>query len=443
MSEASHTLEDGKVHVYRRDNSRFWQCAVFVGGHNHRQSTRQTNLAAAFDFAKSWYVERLTDERLRSRGINPDTMRPANEDQPAPSNRPKRTRRKAKPDEITFAHAVEAFKKEYRVITQGERNEEYVNGKFAQLDRHLIPFFGKRPITEITAGLIQEYRVHRLTPPKAEPELEKPRKWKWKRGEKRPARRAWKRPARATMHSEMVALRQVLKTANRKGWIAGLPDMSAPYKTSGKVETRAWFSPEQYKRFLDAVRDRAKNPRNERWRPECEQFLDFVLIMANTGLRPDEAARLQYKHVSIAVDEATGERILEIEVRRGKRGVGYCKSMPGAVFPFTRMRKRNNPKETDLVFGPVQRELLNAILTELDMKVDDQGKARTAYSLRHTYICFRLMEGADIYQLAKNCRTSVEMIEKFYASHLKDMLDAGAINVRKAKPRKVASAKRP
>ena len=41
------------------------------------------------------------------------------------------------------------------------------------------------------------------------------------------------------------------------------------------------------------------------------------------------------------------------------------------------------------------------------------------------------MEGADIYQVAKNCRTSVEMIEKFYASHLKNTLDSSAINVRK------------
>jgi hypothetical protein len=40
-----------------------------------------------------------------------------------------------------------------------------------------------------------------------------------------------------------------------------------------------------------------------------------------------------------------------------------------------------------------------------------------------------LMEGADIYQVAKNCRTSVEMIEKHYAIHLKNTLDAAAINV--------------
>jgi hypothetical protein len=46
------------------------------------------------------------------------------------------------------------------------------------------------------------------------------------------------------------------------------------------------------------------------------------------------------------------------------------------------------------------------------------------------------MEGADIYQIAKNCRTSVEMIEQFYASHIKNTLDAAAINVKK--PRKKA-----
>ena len=51
------------------------------------------------------------------------------------------------------------------------------------------------------------------------------------------------------------------------------------------------------------------------------------------------------------------------------------------------------------------------------------------------------MEGADIYQVAKNCRTSVEMIEKFYASHIANTLDAAAINVRrKPKARKAPSA---
>jgi hypothetical protein len=43
------------------------------------------------------------------------------------------------------------------------------------------------------------------------------------------------------------------------------------------------------------------------------------------------------------------------------------------------------------------------------------------------------MEGADIYQIAKNCRTSVEMIEKYYAAHIKTRLDAAVINVMRPK----------
>ena len=131
-------------------------------------------------------------------------------------------------------------------------------------------------------------------------------------------------------------------------------------------------------------------------------------------------------------DESTGERILEIEVR-GKRGVGFCKSMPGAILPFERVRKRKQLKPTDRIFGKSPRELMNTVCDELNLKFDREGNPRTSYSLRHTYICFRLMEGADIYQVAKNCRTSVEMIEKYYASHIKNMLDASAINVRRLK----------
>jgi hypothetical protein len=37
---------------------------------------------------------------------------------------------------------------------------------------------------------------------------------------------------------------------------------------------------------------------------------------------------------------------------------------------------------------------------------------------------------------AKNCRTCVEMIEKYYASHIKTNLDAAAINIMRPKPKK-------
>ncbi|UQR61706.1 hypothetical protein LRP30_33570 [Bradyrhizobium sp. C-145] len=45
------------------------------------------------------------------------------------------------------------------------------------------------------------------------------------------------------------------------------------------------------------------------------------------------------------------------------------------------------------------------------------------------------MEGADVYQIAKNCRTSVQMIEDFYASHIESMVDPAVVNVRRPKKR--------
>ena len=162
--------------------------------------------------------------------------------------------------------------------------------------------------------------------------------------------------------------------------------------------------------------------------------------MVNTGLRPDEAARLEYRDVTIVNDEPTGETILEIEVR-GKRGVGYCKSTQWAVHPFERLKARNKAKPTVPLFPNSIHALLNSVLEALNMKRDREGQSRTSYSLRHTYICLRLMEGADIYQIAKNCRTSVEMIEKVYAAHMKNRINAAAINIKQRKRAKALYSK--
>ena len=48
------------------------------------------------------------------------------------------------------------------------------------------------------------------------------------------------------------------------------------------------------------------------------------------------------------------------------------------------------------------------------------GQNRTLYSLRHSSMTFRLLYGrrVDLLTLARNARTSVEMVEKFYSSNL-------------------------
>lgn len=402
MDTARHSLMDNKVQLYMRPNSPHWQCSCSVAGRQKRATTKEESLARAKDVARDWYLSLLG--KYRAGELK---------------------------EGKTFKEAAERFIDEFEVITQGQRSPIYVKGHKDRIKNHLNPFFGDKVLSDITPGLVQDYRIHRMKTGRARSvqmsaDPENPEK-------QRP-------PARSTLHQEIVCLRQVLKTAQRHGWLSYLPDISPPYKSSGKITHRAWFSLEEYKRLYNATRARAENPKKERWRKACENLHDFVIFMVNTGLRPDEALRLEFRDVAIVTDEATDERILEIEVR-GKRGVGFCKSMPGAVFPFERLKERNNGQPTDRLFPKFQRELFNSILEELDLKTDRDGQSRTAYSLRHTYICLRLMEGADIYQVAKNCRTSVEMIETYYASHIKNTLDAAAINVRKPKPKRTKRKK--
>lgn len=381
---ARHEILGGKVQLYKRPDGRFWQCSATVGCLQHRASTKKDELSQAEDAAEEWFLE------LRGKYKRGEL----NELVPV-----KRL--------MTFAAVAEVFLREFPVLTEGQRNAQYVQGHERRVRQHLIPFMGNKLVTEVTSGLVQDYRVHRVEKSKA----------KWGRP-----------PARNTIHQEIVVLRQILKTAQRHGWITGLPDLSQPYKTNGKISHRAWFSPEEYRRLYTLTNSWAKNPPTPRFSWEYAQLHDFILFMANTGLRPDEAARLEYRDVSVVDDDRSGETILEIECR-GKRGYGPCKSTANAVRVFRRLQKRNQPQPTDRIFPVLQKRMFRTALKELSLKFDREGQPRTFYSLRHTYISFRLLEGANIVQLAWNCRTSIDMIEKYYASHIKTRIDASAINV--------------
>ena len=97
------------------------------------------------------------------------------------------------------------------------------------------------------------------------------------------------------------------------------------------------------------------------------------------------------------------------------------------------LQQGRTPEPTDVIFTKRQSELFKTITEEENLRSDRDGRPRTAYSLRHTYISMRLTEGANIYQIAKNCRTSVGMIEKYYGVHIKNSLNAAAINVVRSK----------
>jgi hypothetical protein len=84
------------------------------------------------------------------------------------------------------------------------------------------------------------------------------------------------------------------------------------------------------------------------------------------------------------------------------------------------------------------RRQFDWILNKAELKTAPGGEPRTLYSLRHTSIMFRLTKGGhiDLLTLSRNARTSVAMIERFYARPLSGEMNIDMIQSMRVKPTK-------
>jgi hypothetical protein len=107
--------------------------------------------------------------------------------------------------------------------------------------------------------------------------------------------------------------------------------------------------------------------------------------------------------------------------------------MPVSVFIYEKLiefKKESNqsPKLSDFVFFPEykDRDKAMSVIAKLFRRIvaetkiaEKTDKKPTLYSLRHTSIMMRLINGnVNTLALARNARTSQAMIDKFYAAHL-------------------------
>src|SRR5205814_4659365 len=70
--------------------------------------------------------------------------------------------------------------------------------------------------------------------------------------------------------------------------------------------------------------------------------------------------------------------------------------------------------------------LIERLLIESGLQNSSSGSRRSTYCFRHTYATFRLTEGVDVYMLAKQMGTSVQMIEGHYG-HITPVKNADRI----------------
>src|SRR3989304_4038168 len=112
---AHHELMGGKLHVYKRPNSRYWQCSTYISGKNRRMTTKAENFPQAKDIAEGWYLE-LKTKHIRGELHNGKT----------------------------FQHTADQFLREYEIITEGQRHPGSIDGHRRRLKNHLLPFFGDK-----------------------------------------------------------------------------------------------------------------------------------------------------------------------------------------------------------------------------------------------------------------------------------------------------------
>jgi integrase len=156
---------------------------------------------------------------------------------------------------------------------------------------------------------------------------------------------------------------------------------------------------------------------------------NYVLILANSGLRTGEARTLRWgdchKQFRMENGRTVSDMILSVKGKTGKRDVVAAQDTVETclkrLWGYRKNEVGKEPPKTEPVFTNHQgkavtsfKKSFSSLLKECGLEQSTDGEKRTLYSLRHTYATFRLDEGMSINDLRLNMGTSVKMIETYY-----------------------------
>jgi integrase len=381
------TRLEGRLHIFRRPGTPFWWCGFHHKGKYVRQSTKESQLAAATHVAEQWFTLQQAEILTGNDAVGGRTVRTV---------------------------AKSALKNLDARVKRGERSPYYYEQVKQVIETRILPYFGAKSVAKIDVVEWERFKAHVY--------------------EKSP------KLSRATLHQFKNALRIILNEAYRNGWIKHLPVFKDEYQGARVKVPRVWFDPREYLKLLNAIRHHMKTLKGTRWEDDGQELYDYTIFVANSGLRVGEAANVRFCDVE-PLKEMDGEKLREyllIKNIRGKRGTGECRTMDGAVAAFNRIvtrRRIEKPRtSTEKLFGAYHRDMFNAVLEKAKLKWSNEQppRKRDLTVLRHTYISFRLLYGANPWEIANNCRTSVQMIEDHYAKWLSPRLTKG-LNVMRFK----------
>jgi integrase len=369
-----------KLKIYRIEASPFWQVRCFEGGKTVKLSTKTTDKQEAAEFAKATY-NRILHAQATGKALTQGTR-----------------------FDVCANKMLEA---QMSRVERGELSKMAHDNDIYMLNKRILPEFRTMELGNISFATLQDF-VDKIGPDLA--------------------------PSSIQRHLGIV--HKVMEYALRRQLLLALPNFPTIKK---KDEPRGWFPVSEYQALITKANDlvgtsvkvqttKAGPPRALKFTADLPKMVQF---MVNSFIRPTDLKNMQHKHVEIVRSEHT---FLRLSLPKSKSKDAPIVTMEEAVTVYEQLKSfyaiEGLAGEDDYVFMPqypnrdtALRELqhqFNYLLDILDLKTGPQGEPRTIYSLRHTCITFRLLHGEkmDLLTLARNARTSVEMIDRFYASKL-------------------------
>jgi len=369
---------NGDVVLYQRPDHKNpkWQCRIHVPGASG-YVIRSTKTADEFEARR--FAEDLWDELrlkvkaggvLKSRGC---------------------------------ARLYTEFKQSYRTIAPSEKRWSDVCDN---LERYILRFLGNRAIDAIASGTIHQYVDWRAN------------------------NYARKPPGNNSLRMELSCFKAFWDWAWRRGYTKNMVDWRAP---SIDKNRRPHFSRTDWSKLTRFMREWTKLGQTGAGGGKHRERLmlcQYVLILANTGMRVGEARKLRWKDIEsqrrLLVDAAqVTDFIFWVHGKTGSRDVvGRNEEIGSYLQRIWELRAKElgkNPAPEEYVFchrdgRPIGsfKKGLEALFKAAGVIASAEGGNRTAYSIRHTYATRRLEEGVNPYLLAKNMGTSVKMLESFY-----------------------------
>jgi len=380
-----------KLRIFLTNASSYWQVRCFLKGKTYTQSLRTANKQAAISAAKQFFhikTAELYGEQVIKRV-----------DKPA-----------------LFADVVAAtLAQQQSRVDRGELTSASLRIFQNRLQKTILPYFGTLELARINysqlCNFVQKLSHQGLTP--------------------------------TTIQQHVVATRKILTYAHTVNLISSVP--KAP-EIKVKNKPRGSFTVDEYRQLLQA----AKRSIGQRFSVKTsiaskrgQDLVDryalisgdlywLIRFMVNSFIRPSDIKNLQHKHDTVI----RGKHIyLRLNLPESKKHNTPIVTMQPAVGVYEQLlaahKARGLGRDEDYLFLPEMANRGKALeflgwqfkhcLTLAGVGDNkSNGSARTLYSLRHTAITFRLLYGRkiDLLTLARNARTSVEMVEKFYSSTL-------------------------